>query len=115
LDGVDRTHQWNGAGRWLSFAAAALLLAFSIPMIFSTENGAAAGWNIFLGLLLFGGVASGSAAAPKITAVIAALMLVRLALLPLFGAHLMDFLLAVLFFALVAYAAFDLRRQARSS
>ena len=115
MDGADRTHQWNGAGRWLSFAAAALLLIFSIPMVFSPDDGAAAGWNIFLGLLLFGGVASGSAAAPKITAVIAALMLVRLALLPLFGAHLLDFLLALLLLALVAYAAFDLRRQVTMS
>jgi len=35
--------------------------------------------------------------------------------LPLFRAHLMDFLLAILLFALIAYAAFDLRRQAGSS
>ena len=71
----DQVHL-RGIGRWLSFAVAALLVALSIPA-FATDD-ASAGWNIFLGLLLFGFVASGHRRAPLMVGVVAALTALRL-------------------------------------
>ena len=73
---MDEQVRWRGLGRWLSFAVAALLVIAAIPD-FATDD-AAAGWNIFLGLLLFGVIASGSRRAPLLLLVLLGLMVVRL-------------------------------------
>jgi hypothetical protein len=72
---TDQLH-WRGIGRWLSFAVAALLIILSIPA-FATDD-ASAGWNIFLGLLLFGFIASGHRRAPLMVGIIASLTALRL-------------------------------------
>jgi hypothetical protein len=77
---MDDQVQWAGLGRWLSFLAAALLILLSIPAIFVHALGAAAGWNIFLGLLLIGVIAAGHRKAPMLAAILCALMLLRLIL-----------------------------------
>lgn len=77
--------EWAGAGRWLSFAGSALLVLSGIPAILGSSGGITAGWNIFLGLLLFGSVASGSKFAPKAAIIVAALMLLRSVLIPVLG------------------------------
>jgi len=106
---------WTGAGRWLSFAGAGILFVSAIPAVFITSLGAAAGWNIFLGLLLFGAIASGSKSAPKVALIIAILMLVRLSLATLFWDGTVEILLQLLSFGLIAFAAYDLRQQAQAS
>lgn len=68
--------RWQGAGRWLSFAVAALLVILAVPSL-ETDD-AAVGWNVFLGLLLFGAVASGYRRAPLVLLVLFCLMLLRL-------------------------------------
>ena len=105
---------WTGAGRWLSFAGAGILFVSVIPAVFVTSLGAAAGWNIFLGLLLFGAIASGSKSAPKVALVIAISMLVRLSLATLFWEGTVEFLLQLLTFGLIAFAAYDMMQQAQA-
>lgn len=106
---------WTGAGRWLAFSGSAVLLISGIVMFSDIELAAAAGWDIFLALLLFGAIASGSKSAPKIVLVIAILMLVRLLALPIFGGRLADYLFQLVPLGLIAFAAMDLRRQAAST
>jgi hypothetical protein len=112
---MDEQVEWTGYGRWLSIVGGAVLLLSGIPLVFSSSNGAAAGWNIFLGLLLFGAIASGSKSAPKIALGVAILMLVRLILVPVLGGGVASFLLQLVQFGLIAAAAVDLRRQALSA
>lgn len=50
------TVRWTGIGRWTGFALALLMLVLSFPLIL-TDFGAAA-WTLFLGFLLFGGIAA---------------------------------------------------------
>lgn len=85
-----------------------------IPAVFVTSLGAAAGWNIFLGLLLFGAIASGSKSAPKVALIVAILMLVRLSLATLFWEGAAEILFQLLTFGLIAFAAYDLRQQAQA-
>lgn len=73
---MDEQVQWRGVGRWLSFFVAALLVIAAIPNL--PKNDAAAGWNIFLGLLLFGVVASGNRRAPLFLVVLIGLLALRL-------------------------------------
>jgi uncharacterized membrane protein YhaH (DUF805 family) len=47
----------------------------AIPQVLA--NDAAAGWNIFLGLLLFGAIASGNRRAPLLVLVLTTLMVLR--------------------------------------
>ena len=70
--------RWEGAGKWLSFGVAALLVLVAIPSI--ATNDPAAGWNIFFGLLLFGVVASGNRRAPALVLALLGLMVLRLVL-----------------------------------
>ena len=74
--GMSEDIRWEGAGKWLSFAVAALLVVVAIPSI--ATNNPAAGWNIFLGLLLFGFVASGNRRAPALVLALLGLMVLRL-------------------------------------
>jgi len=104
---------WRGWGRWLSFLTAALLILIAIPGVFINSLGAAAGWNIFLGLLLFGSIASDNKRAPLLAAILAGLMALRLLIAIALGARLPDLSIAGLLLVLTAGIAFDLRRQAR--
>ena len=104
-------HQWTGLGRWLSFGLAALLIAIAIPGVLDGA-GAAAGWNIFLGLLLFGAVASGNSKAPLLALLLTALMTLRLLLAIIAGGNFLAFWLGAVSTALAGIAAYDLREQA---
>lgn len=104
--------EWAGWGRWLSFAVAAMLLMLSIPLVLL--NAASAGWNIFLGLLLFAAVASGHKKAPLIAIIMAVLMAIRLVLALAMGASFLDILGDAVLLLLTAAAAYDLRRQSMS-
>lgn len=102
---------WSGLGKWLSSAAALLLILRAVPWIFDPQRGAAAGWNIFLGLLLFGAIASRNARAPAIAAAIAMLMVVRLGVGLAAGADALDMGVDGVLLLLIGAAAYDLRKQ----
>lgn len=106
---MDEQINWSGSGKWLSVIAGALMILFSIPDVFA--NSAAAGWNLFLGLLLIGVTTSGHKAAPKIVSVVAALFLARLLLMPLFGWDGISALFGLILFLMIAWSAVDLRGQ----
>lgn len=108
---ADKTVDWTGLGRWLSFAAAGILIIVAIPLIFVHATGAVAGWNIFLGLLLFGSVASGNIRAPTVAAAIFALMAIRLTIAIVAGAAYADIGISALLLAVIGFAAWDLRQQ----
>jgi hypothetical protein len=78
LGDMDEQVRWHGIGRWLSFAVAAVFLLLAIPD-FATDD-PAAGWNIFLGLLLFGATAAGSRRAPLLLLMLTLLMVLRITL-----------------------------------
>ncbi|MFW2852480.1 hypothetical protein ACM61V_11195 [Sphingomonas sp. TX0543] len=103
--------EWTGIGKWLSFASAGLLILLAIPFIFDHGNGAVAGWNIFLGLLLIGAIASGNARAPTIAMVIAGIMAVRLVVAVAIGAGAVDVVIGIAVLAVVGISAWDLRKQ----
>lgn len=73
---MDEQVQWSGFGRWLSFVIAAVFILGAIPDF--ARNDPAAGWNIFLGLLLFGLVAAGSRRAPLLLLALTVLMVLRM-------------------------------------
>jgi len=104
---------WSGWGRWLSFVAGTLLIVLSLPLILT--NSAAAGWNIFLGLLLLGAVASGNERAPLIAIILSAIMVLRIIVAWVSGAGPLDLGIAVMFLVLIGGAAYHLRLQARSA
>lgn len=108
---TDNSIKWTGTGRWLSFVAAGLLIVLAIPLVFDHASGAAAGWNIFLGLLLCGAIASGNASAPAIATTIAVLIVVRLLVAVAFDAGPADIVAGVLLLAIVSASAWDLRKQ----
>ena len=93
--------------------AAALLILLSIPVIFVRSLGAAAGWNIFLGLLLIGVIASGHRKAPMLAAILCVLMLVRL-ILSLIAGSMADAALDLLLLGILAAAWRSLKAQAAS-
>jgi hypothetical protein len=72
---TNEQHCWRGTARWLSFAVAGVFVIAAIPQVLA--NDAAAGWNIFLGLLLFGAIASGNRRAPLLVLVLTTLMVLR--------------------------------------
>lgn len=112
VDG-EQEHVWSGWGRWLSFVVAALLILFSIPLVIL--NMAAAGWNIFLGLLLFAAVASGHAKAPLIAIILSVVMAIRLVLTLASGAAALDLAASAGLFVLTSAAAYQLRQQSASA
>lgn len=103
--------RWAGWGRWLSFLVSALLILLAVPYVMDYREGAAAGWNIFLGLLLFGAIASGNRHASTLTLVLVGLMAIRLTLATLIGASIFMIASNLLLLILVSMAAYDLRRQ----
>lgn len=106
--------KWTGPGRWLAFLSAGLLILLSIPMIMA--NTAAAGWNIFLALLLFGTVVSDSRHAPAAAILLTILMLLRLILALLSGAWFVEDLLTHAVLALLlGTTAWLLRKQLPST
>ena len=104
--------EWDGLGRWLSFTAAALMIVFAVPFVMEADQGAAAGWNIFLGLLLFGTIASNNARAPLLVSILTILMIVRLIVLVAMSWDLFGFISNALLLMLLGTAAYDLRGQA---
>jgi hypothetical protein len=109
----EQEHVWAGRGRWLSFVVAALLIVLSIPFVLL--NMATAGWNIFLGLLLFGAVASGNRTAPLIAIILCVILAIRLVLGIATGAAVLDIAVGGGLLLLSSAAAFHLRRQAASA
>jgi hypothetical protein len=104
--------QWQGMGRWLSFAVAAALIVASVPDVL--ENNSAAGWNLFLGLLLLGAVASGNRQAPLLLGVLTALMALRLVIGLAVERDVARVIPDVILLVAVACAWLQIRRQAIS-
>lgn len=104
---------WTGWGRWLSYAVAALLIVYSISLVVLNEP--AAGWNIFLALLLFAAVASGHKRAPGVAVVLTVLMALRFGVTLMSGTMTLDIVITGTLFVLSAAAAYHLRRQAMSA
>jgi hypothetical protein len=107
---MDEQVRWHGAGRWLSFTIAGVFLLAAIPDFGADDP--AAGWNIFLGLLLFGAMAAGSRRAPSVLLMLTVVMVVRIVLAFMSGRlGLFDGLgnFAVLLGLLVAWL--DLKKQ----
>jgi hypothetical protein len=100
---------WRGVGRWLSFAVAALLIIVAIAN-FGT-NDAAVGWDIFLGLLLFGAVASGYRRAPLLLLVLLGLMALRLFVALAVERNIIEAVSGGVLLILLFFAWQDLRRQ----
>jgi hypothetical protein len=118
---VAPTSLWRGWGRWLSFAAAAYIIVMGIAgllIALQRDHAAAleasAGWDLFLGLLLGGVVASNNKRAPLLAVVIAALMAVRVIGGLMIGRPLAAVSIDVLPMLIAGVAAFDLRRQAKT-
>ena len=111
---ADQEINWTGWGRWLSFTLSAVLILVAIPAVFDHHEGAAAGWNIFLGLLMFGAVASGNRKAPKLAIVLTILMAVRVLIAIIFMPNIGNLLLAAFCCAIAAAAAYGLREQAKT-
>ena len=112
---VDAGFQWSGWGKRLSLALASLLILLAIPLMLHHGTGAAAGWNLFLGLLIIGSVVSNNKHTPLLVTFIAALMLIRLIITVKSDNYQPDVIMSVLLAVLAAGAAFDLRRQDRVS
>ena len=106
---------WVGLGRWLMICLGILLVLVAVPLVFSRENGAAAGWNIFLGLLAIGTVASGNHKAPLLAVVLTVLMAIRLVAALIFGARGIDLAASLIFLVIAGGAAYELRRQSTST
>lgn len=102
---------WTGHGKWLSLSVAAMMILGAIPFVFSHSFGAAAGWNIFLALLLGGSLAAGHPKAPTVAAVVSAVLTIRL-IVGLIAMNLFASVLDVLLAAMVIAAWRDLRKQA---
>ena len=111
MDAIEQV-VWSGWGRWMLFAVAALLIILSIPLVL--ENSAAAGWNIFFGLLLFGAVASRNKHAPTVALVLAAIFVLR-CVVAVIGAGLVEGAIEAVFAVATGAAGFRLRQQARSA
>ena len=112
---------WRGWGRWLSLATGVYITLIGVVGIFlgldrkaARGLGGAGGFNLFLGLLLIGCVASGNKRAPLLTAAVASLVAVRVAFGIALGHSAVGLTIQVLAMFLAGVAAYDLRRQARS-
>jgi hypothetical protein len=110
---ADAKFHWSGWGKWLSLALATLLIFLAIPLMLHRTTGAAAGWNLFLGLLIFGSVVSENKRTPLLVVIIAALMLIRLIITIIADTNTPDVVASSLLALLACGAAFDLRRQGR--
>jgi uncharacterized membrane protein YfcA len=110
---MDEQVHWRGAGRWLSFAIAGLFLLAAIPDFAGDAPGA--GWNIFLGLLLFAVMAAGSRRAPLLLLVFLWLTVLRV-VLAFIGGHfgLGDAVLNFIVLTGLFVAWLDLRKQSAS-
>ena len=106
---------WKGWGRLLFIGLGISLILLAVPLVFSREDGAAAGWDIFLGLLAIGAVASGSRKAPLLALILAALMALRLLATIIHRPSVLDLVASLLFLATAAGAAYDLRKQSMSA
>ncbi len=106
---TEKTYRWTGLGRWLAFATAAGMILFSIPLIVS--NVAAGGWNVFLGLLLFGVTVSGNRHAPMLAYVLAILFAIRTVLALVLEADFAGAAIEAGFGAAIAVAASHLDHQ----
>lgn len=104
-----KTYEWTGLGRWLAFATAAGMILLSIPLIVS--NVAAGGWNVFLGLLLFGVTVSGNRHAPMLAYVLAILFAIRAVLAVLLEADFIGAAIEGVSCAVIAVAASQLDHQ----
>jgi hypothetical protein len=104
---------WTGLGKWLSFLSAAVLILVAMPFVLDRAGGVRAGWNIFLGLLLFGVTASGNRRAPLLALALAILMVVRVIVAIALGSDaFVDIAPALLLCVTTGLAAYDLRKQA---
>lgn len=104
-----KTYQWTGIGRWLAFAVAAGMIVLAIPLIVS--NVAAGGWNVFLGLLLFGVTVSGNRHAPMLAYILAMLFAIRAVLALVLEADFIGAAIEAGFCAAIAVAASHLDHQ----
>ena len=111
---MENEAEFTGAGRWMSFLGGGLLILFAVPFIFSQGQQASAGWSIFLGLLLIGSVASNNKNAGKIAVGTAAVLILRVVLVPVLGGGPFDFFYALIPLVPVAWAAAELRSQTPS-
>ena len=104
---------WSGWGKWLSFALAIFLMLLALPLMLHRATGAAAGWNIFLGLLIFGSVVSNNKRAPLLLVIIAVLMFVRFVFTIIYYDTTPDIIISSILVIFSVLTAFDLRRQDR--
>ena len=104
---------WRGVGRWVCFAVAFLFVVVAIPYVMTNE--AAAGWNISLGLLLFGVIASGSRRAPLLVAILVGLNIVRIVEALVVEHSATGAATAGVVVLLLVFAWRDLRQQAASA
>jgi len=110
-----REIEWKGWGRWLSFATSALLILIAVPFVFDHGLGSYAGWNIFLGLLLFGTITSGNRKAPLLALILTGLMALRLVVGIVSGSNVIEVVMGLLMLAMTTGAAYDLRKQVTSA
>jgi len=108
---ADAGFQWSGWGKWLSLALAILLILLAIPLMLGNGTGAAAGWDLFIGLLIFGSIVSNHRRAPLLATFVAALMVIRFIITVISDNHTPDIILSALLALLAVGTAFDLRRQ----
>ena len=95
------------------FAVAAFLVLSSVPLLLA--NSAGAGWNIFLGLLLFGVLAANDERAPNVAYILAVILAIRALAGIGWGASLLDALIHAILAGATVAAAHDLRKQAGSA
>lgn len=100
---------WTGEARWLTFAVA--LLLFVTGIVFVGINVPFAGWNIFLGLLLFGSVASGYIHAPRTVKLVGILMAIRV-VFALFAQDAAGVIISATACVALGFAWRDFKRQA---
>ena len=119
--GDSGTIDWRGWGRWLSLGTAGLLILLAVAgMLIGLRRGSAsateasAGWDLFLGLILFGTIISGSRRAPFLATVVAFLMAIRVVLGMAIGRPVIGVLIDVVLMLVVGFAALDLRRQTKT-
>jgi len=118
----NRAVRWRGKGRWFSLAGAGLLIVLAVIALWialgrvgatGIELELAAGWDLFLGLILVGTVMSGTKRAPILTMIVAILMLIRVVSGIVAGRPLLVLLVDIALMILLSFAAIDLRRQAK--
>jgi hypothetical protein len=106
---MEQNLNWTGRGKIISLAASFILI---LPAVINfSESGAAAGWNIFLGLILFGAIVSNYAKATRIVFLIFVVCCIRIAADIFVHAQLANAGLDILVAALVGLAYLDLRQQ----